>query len=196
MSYITNGASSHGPSSAPLSWPPLNFCMVLPGVYRSGHPNDKNFAFMDKLNLRSIMYLSSDDYRQHTKNWADSRNLNVFHHRVECSKEPFVEPDEDIVVLALEQIIDTRNLPILIHDNKGRLMPSILIGLIRLMCHWSFTAMLQEYRTFLPDEKVWAEGEVGKPDKGRERIADIEFIDRFPLERVTYDPRYRPAWLE
>ena len=64
--------------------PPLNFAMILPGeglhnldlgngasrivadqtaafwligvgVYRSGHPNVKNFPFMDTLNLRSIM---------------------------------------------------------------------------------------------------------------------------------------------
>lgn len=42
------------------------------------------------------------------------------------------------------------------------------------MNHWSFASILAEYRAFLPDEKVWAEGEIGKPDKGRERIADIE----------------------
>lgn len=55
--------------------PPLNFAMILPGaselaaatrrleadpacpagVYRSGHPNLKNFPFMDTLHLRSIM---------------------------------------------------------------------------------------------------------------------------------------------
>lgn len=53
-------------------------------------------------------------------------------------------------------------------------MPSILGALLRRMNHWSFASILAEYRAFLPDEKVWAEGEIGKPDKGRERIADIE----------------------
>lgn len=80
--------------------------------------------------------------------------------------------------------------------------------------------MLAEYRAFLPDEKIWPEGLVGKPEKGRDRVADLEvcflmiracsggcagyaanarpeqFIDRFPLERITFDPRYRPKWLE
>ncbi|ORY79717.1 tyrosine phosphatase family-domain-containing protein [Leucosporidium creatinivorum] len=183
-------------SKAGILVPPLNFAHILPGVYRSGHPNAKNFPFMDTLGLKSIMYLSSDDYRHDTLSWAESRGLKIFHHRLESSKEPFEEVDEDRVVQALEDIIDTRNLPILIHDNKGRLLPSILSALLRLMNRWSFTSVLAEYRSFLPDEKVWAEGEVGKPDKGRERIADLEFIDRFPLERVTYDPRYRPDWLE
>ncbi|GAA5941032.1 uncharacterized protein JCM15063_000625 [Sporobolomyces koalae] len=44
-------------------FPPLCFSVVLPGVFRSGHPNRHNFAYLDSLGLRSIMYLSPDDYR-------------------------------------------------------------------------------------------------------------------------------------
>ena len=36
--------------------PPLNFAMVSPGVYRSGYPNKKNFPFLKKLGLKSLMY--------------------------------------------------------------------------------------------------------------------------------------------
>lgn len=36
--------------------PPLNFAMVAPGVYRSGYPNKRNFPFLKKLRLKSIMY--------------------------------------------------------------------------------------------------------------------------------------------
>jgi hypothetical protein len=35
--------------------PPLNFAMVAPGVYRSGYPNKRNFPFLRRLGLRSIM---------------------------------------------------------------------------------------------------------------------------------------------
>jgi hypothetical protein len=35
--------------------PPLNFAMVAPGVYRSGHPNKNNFPFMRKLGLKVIV---------------------------------------------------------------------------------------------------------------------------------------------
>ena len=44
--------------------PPLNFDMVAPGVYRSGHPNERNFSFLKRLNLKSIIYLANDDYRE------------------------------------------------------------------------------------------------------------------------------------
>jgi tyrosine-protein phosphatase SIW14 len=35
--------------------PPLNFAMVAKGVYRSGYPNQKNFPFLKKLGLKSIL---------------------------------------------------------------------------------------------------------------------------------------------
>jgi hypothetical protein len=35
--------------------PPLNFAMVAPGVYRSGHPNKHNFPFLEKLGLKVIV---------------------------------------------------------------------------------------------------------------------------------------------
>lgn len=50
-------------------------------------------------------YLSTDDYRHDTESWAASRGLKVFHYRIESSKEPFVEVDEEEVIRALEQII-------------------------------------------------------------------------------------------
>jgi len=43
------------PENTPLV-PPLNFAMVAPGVYRSGYPNKRNFPFLRRLGLRSIMY--------------------------------------------------------------------------------------------------------------------------------------------
>ena len=36
--------------------PSLNFDMVAPNVYRSGHPNNTNLKFLHKLKLKSIMY--------------------------------------------------------------------------------------------------------------------------------------------
>ena len=35
--------------------PPINFALVVPGVYRSGHPNKKNFGFLKQLKLKGIM---------------------------------------------------------------------------------------------------------------------------------------------
>ena len=44
-----------GSTREKLLIPPLNFAMVAKGVYRSGFPNTKNFSFLRKLGLKSIL---------------------------------------------------------------------------------------------------------------------------------------------
>lgn len=40
-----------------LFTPPLNFAMVDNGIFRSGFPDTANFAFLQTLGLRSIMWV-------------------------------------------------------------------------------------------------------------------------------------------
>ena len=68
--------------------------------------------------------------------WAESQGVQILHHRLNVNKEPFgesecrvagtlarrlthAEVDEDVVAAALADILDRRNLPVLIHCNKG-----------------------------------------------------------------------------
>ncbi|GAA6026771.1 hypothetical protein JCM8097_005849 [Rhodosporidiobolus ruineniae] len=190
-------------SDVEVLYPPIQFSMVLPGVYRSGHPGKSNFPYLETLKLKSIMYLCTDDYRHDTHTWALEKGLNIFHLRIEVSKDPTVEVDEGMVKEALEKVLDKRNLPILIHDNKGRLMPSLVSSLLRLVCGWTLDAALHEYRLFLPPvdygpEDAHASDEASQKKakkKEKERIADIQFIDRFPVDQLSYDPDYAPYWL-
>ena len=48
----------------PVVVPPINFSLVAPGVYRSGHPNRRNFDFLRGLHLKGIM-------------WADTGSCGV-----------------------------------------------------------------------------------------------------------------------
>ena len=38
--------------------PPINFGQVELDLYRSGHPTELNFPFLETLNLRTVIYLS------------------------------------------------------------------------------------------------------------------------------------------
>ena len=42
--------------------PPLNFGRVCRGVYRSGFPGRKNFAFLRKLALGAVLNISEHEY--------------------------------------------------------------------------------------------------------------------------------------
>ena len=43
-------------------YPPKNFAMVCKGVFRSAYPTKKNFDFLRKLKLKSVVYLCQEEY--------------------------------------------------------------------------------------------------------------------------------------
>ncbi|CAG8475480.1 4870_t:CDS:2 [Acaulospora morrowiae] len=97
--------SSDASEEVKVMVPPLNFAMVAPGVYRSGHPNRQNFPFLKRLELKSIIYLSSDDIREELDQFAREQKIQVFHYRIDGNKEPFVEIDEKKISNALVKVL-------------------------------------------------------------------------------------------
>jgi hypothetical protein len=98
---------SSAQSDAPVV-PPINFSLVVPGVYRSGHPNKKNFGFLRTLSLRGIMCVYSalstfpnthlkltlvsgryvvgdDEYRKDSLDFVNNENIELY--RFNLSKE-------------------------------------------------------------------------------------------------------------
>ncbi|CAG8497260.1 16243_t:CDS:2 [Acaulospora colombiana] len=103
--------------------PPLNFAMVAPGVYRSGHPNRQNFPFLRKLELKSLIYLSSDDIREELDQFVKEQKIQIFHYRIDGNKEPFAEIEEKEISSALVKVLEPSYLQliiVLIHCNKGK----------------------------------------------------------------------------
>ncbi|RKO93618.1 protein-tyrosine phosphatase, partial [Blyttiomyces helicus] len=159
--------------------PPLNFAMVAPGVYRAGYPNKKNFPFLQKLGLKSIMYLCEDDYSDENSSFLKANNIDIFLVKISGNKEPFGEIDQGQIAGALVKVLDQRNHPILIHCNKGAHRIGCMIGCLRKLQNWSMTSIFDEYRRFA-GTKI--------------RIADQEFIEVYSAV-VHYDAANAPKWL-
>jgi hypothetical protein len=59
--------------------PPINFSLVAPGIYRSGHPNKKNLSFLRRLKLKSVMYLEgTDEYRKDSREFVEREGIELF----------------------------------------------------------------------------------------------------------------------
>ncbi|CAG8626892.1 5249_t:CDS:2 [Funneliformis caledonium] len=145
-------ATSDYPNETKVMVPPLNFAMVAPGVYRSGHPNRKNYPFLIKLGLKSIIYLSSDDFNKELEQFVNEQFIQVFHYRIDGNKEPFVEIEQKEISSALVKVLDVRN-----HPGKHRI--GCLVGCLRKLQKWSMTSIFDEYRRFA-GSKVLADQEV------------------------------------
>ncbi|KAH8548107.1 tyrosine phosphatase family-domain-containing protein [Umbelopsis sp. PMI_123] len=117
--------------------PPLNFAMVAPGVYRSGHPNRQNFPFLRKLGLKTVMYFAMEDLTPDMEQFMQEEGIEIFHYRTEGNKEPFQEISTEDINHALHRI-------------------GCLVGCLRKIQRWSKTSIFDEYRRFA-DTKVLAD---------------------------------------
>ncbi|KAI8585445.1 tyrosine phosphatase family-domain-containing protein [Geranomyces variabilis] len=162
-------------------YPTENFNMITKGVYRSAFPKKKNFSFLKKLGLRSILTLILEDYPDQNQKFMEENNIQLFQFGVAGNKEPFVDIPEETICAALTVLLDRRNHPILIHCNKGKHRTGCLVGCLRKLQHWSHTSIFDEYRRF---------------SHPKSRSMDQQFIELFDVSRVTFEEDWLPDWPE
>ena len=114
-----------------LLMPPENFNMVSPGIYRSSFPKKRNFPYLEKLQLRTVLTLILESYPPVNQKFLILHQIQLFQFGVPGNKEPFVDIPEPIIAQALTVLLDKRNHPVLVHCNKGKHRTGCLIGFLR-----------------------------------------------------------------
>ncbi|BGP13153.1 tyrosine-protein phosphatase siw14 [Rhodosporidiobolus nylandii] len=172
------------PSDDSILTPPENFAMVSAGLYRSSFPRSQNFSFLRSLGLKSVLTLVESEYPQENLDFYEAEGIQFFQIPIPSNKEPFVSIPEDKLVAALAVALDARNLPMLIHCNKGKHRTGCLIGVLRRLQAWSLTAVFEEYRRY---------------SHPKSRALDLQCIEMFgglPTVWRTVDHAFLPSWAE
>ncbi|KAJ2878599.1 tyrosine-protein phosphatase siw14 [Coemansia aciculifera] len=161
--------------------PPENFAMVCPYIFRSGMPKKRNFPFLQKLKLKSILTLILEEYPQQNQTFLLNNGIRLFQFGVTGNKEPFADIPEDVMCEALVTLMDRRNHPILIHCNKGKHRTGCLVGCLRKLQEWSNTSIFDEYRRY---------------SAPKSRSMDQQFIELFDVAPVlrSIDYAQLPDW--
>jgi len=154
--------------------------MVMPGVYRSGFPKRKNLPFLRSIGLKSILTLVLEEYPDINQTFNRENGINFYQFGVPGNKEPFVDINPTIILHAVEELLDVRNHPILVHCNKGKHRTGCLIGCLRKACGWSLCSILDEYIRF---------------SFPKSRFMDQQFIELFDVNRIRVKLRHIPVWL-
>lgn len=159
--------------------PSINFAMVCPGVYRSGYPTKKNFSFLRALKLKSILYLCPEEYAESNIKFCEEENVNVLRFPTEGNKEPFYDISEPLMHRIMSAISDTRNLPLLIHCNKGKHRTGTVVACLRHLQGWALVSIFEEYKRFAGDKA---------------RVGDQQYIELYyPI--VIVHPSFAASWL-
>ncbi|EPS71210.1 hypothetical protein M569_03551, partial [Genlisea aurea] len=150
-----------------LFTPPVNFAMVEEGIFRSGFPDSANFAFLQTLNLRSIVCLCPEPYPEANVEFLRSNGIQLFQFGIEGCKEPFVNIPEDRIRDALGVVtVDVKNHPLLIHCKRGKHRTGCLVGCLRKLERWCLSSVFDEYQRFAA---------------AKARVSDQRFIELFDV---------------
>ncbi|WFD00401.1 protein-tyrosine-phosphatase [Malassezia yamatoensis] len=160
--------------------PPPNFGMVEESLYRSGQPDQQNFPFLEKLGLKSVIWLAPEEPEVGlyvvmltiSQHFCMDQNIQVHHLGVLYSTNAWDPITEEIVLQALHLLVQFKTYPCLVMCNLGRHRTGTVIGCFRKLQKWNLSAILEEYRRFA-GPKV--------------RVMNEQFIELFDEELVFGD---------
>jgi tyrosine-protein phosphatase SIW14 len=144
--------------------PPENFAMIESGIYRSAFPMKRNFSYLKRLGLRSILTLILEEYPAANREFNEQNGVRLFQFGMEGNKEPFRSMPPLKAAAALQAVLDPRHHPILIHCNEGKHRTGCLVGLVRRARGWALSSILDEYMHYA---------------QAKGRIVDQRFIELF-----------------
>ena len=85
--------------------PPLNFGRVCRGVYRSGFPGKKNFTFLKKLKLHTVLNLSEHEYPKESIDFLSENQIEWTHMPIVVNCEPMQSTDEALLCNVLVHVL-------------------------------------------------------------------------------------------
>ena len=160
--------------------PPQNWAMVETDLYRSAQPTELNFPFLEKLQLRSVIYLAPDEPPAPLQAWFEDQGINLIHLGDDIGKRsPWKPVSEETVLEGLHVLLNPQNYPLLIMCTLGRHRTGTMVGCLRKLQGWNLTAILEEYRRHAGPKF---------------RLLNEQFIELFDTDLVPVPPR-RPSWL-
>ncbi|KAI1106434.1 tyrosine phosphatase family-domain-containing protein [Jackrogersella minutella] len=146
------------------SAPPINFSVVLPGLYRSGYPQVPDYSFMRTLNLKTIVTLVGKELPDGYQQFIDGNRIK--HEIFDMAGTKKADIPTKTMQSILKVVGNRKNYPLLIHCNQGKHRTGCVVGVLRKASEWDTTSIIREYTKF-------AEPKV--------RETDVKYITNFRL---------------
>ncbi|PXF45187.1 hypothetical protein BWQ96_05088 [Gracilariopsis chorda] len=161
--------------------PPTNFGIVEEDLYRSGMPNELNFPFLERLQLRTIIYLASDEVSDKLLDFIDDQGIELMHLAQDDEiPTPWKPISEETVLSAMELLLNTSTYPVFIMCSQGRHRTGTVVGCLRKLQRWSLSSIFEEYH---------------RHADGKGRLVNEQFIELFDTDLINIPSTNIPKWL-
>jgi len=158
--------------------PPFRFAIVEEGLYRGSYPTDKNFRFLKRLKLKTIVSLTPKPPMKSFYTFCERQNTNVKHFTVSKFKDDVTLSASQVVQL-LELMIDPSQLPMYVHCLDGANVTGTIFMCLRKLQNWNLSVIFTEFTRFTRGGTIAS--------------AEAEFVETFKAE-IDIQPTI-PQWL-
>ncbi|CAJ1985930.1 hypothetical protein conserved [Leishmania donovani] len=143
-----SGASGSLSAALPLTLvPPFRFARVESGVYRGAYPVLRNFPYIRRLRLRTMVSLIPEPPTYDLKCFAEAEHIQLHHIHAERAKgEVQLLPSE--LSEALQLIMNKDMHPLYIHCLDGRHVTGLVIMALRKLLQWDAKVANAEFQRF------------------------------------------------
>ncbi|GAB1313456.1 tyrosine-protein phosphatase siw14 [Madurella fahalii] len=154
--------------SLPIEGRPVNFGVVVPGVYRSSFPQSEDYAFIESLKLKTIITLVRKEFPHGYDAFIQKNSIK------HCVIDMKGTKKEDIPIKTMKSILrlvlDRRNHPLLIHCNHGKHRTGCVVAVVRKLSGWDLGNIISEYKSYA---------------EPKARECDIKYIMGFQLADIS-----------
>ncbi|KAG5921172.1 hypothetical protein E4U42_005952 [Claviceps africana] len=153
-SMISGGTSGTQPSEKSYHHPrpavdglPVNFGLVVPGVYRSSYPKPEDYHFLGGLKLKTVVTLVKREEVDHDLlAFVNANGINQVIFNMKGTKKEAIPIGTMRPILEL--VLDRSNYPLLVHCNHGKHRTGCVVAAIRLLSGWQLNMAIDEYKTY------------------------------------------------
>ncbi|KAK4533889.1 hypothetical protein CCYA_CCYA20G4771 [Cyanidiococcus yangmingshanensis] len=157
---------------------PFRFGIVEDGLYRGAYPTLKNWRFLRRLQLRSIVTLSAEAPTADLSDFCRNEQIRLWHWQTEKFEDvPTLTPSK--VATILHCIVDVQNHPLFIHCRDGGHNTGLVIMCLRRLQNWNLSVIFSEFCRYVKGGEI--------------RLSESQYVESFKGE-VTL-PADRPVWL-
>ncbi|KYR02976.1 hypothetical protein DLAC_00460 [Tieghemostelium lacteum] len=164
-------------SNEPLI-PPFRFAIVEEGLFRGSYPTDRNFRFLKRMKLKTIISLTPKPPTKSFYTFCERYGTSTKHFSVSKFKDDVTLSASQVVQL-LEIMIDPSNFPIYIHCLDGANVTGTVFMCLRKLQNWNLSTIFTEFTRFTRGGTIAS--------------AEAEFVETFKAE-IDVSPKI-PQWL-
>ncbi|GAB9465144.1 putative protein tyrosine phosphatase [Globisporangium polare] len=140
--------------SAPALIPPFRFSSVQQGLYRGSYPTLKNFRFLQRLNLKSIISVIPEPPTSDLAEFCAAEKIVNYHFYAEKFTSDNVTVSPATVSQILQIVVKQENLPLYIHCLDGANVTGIITMVLRKLQNWTKVATVSEFCRFTRDHGI------------------------------------------